>query len=63
MRNGYINDTLTNVDIQEIVKMGGKAIRTYEGVIDREKFQISPSGNIIENLFTLGQKYKDKKMI
>ena len=33
MRNGYIVDILTSVDIQEIVKIGGKVIKIYEGVI------------------------------
>ena len=33
MRNGYIIDTLTSVDIQEIVKIGGKVIDIYEGVV------------------------------
>ena len=33
MRNGYIIDTLTSVDFQEIVKIGGKVIEIYEGVI------------------------------
>ena len=33
LRNGYINDTLTSLDIQEIVKNGGKVIQIYEGVI------------------------------
>ena len=33
MRNGYIVDTLTSVDIQEIVKIGRKVIEIYEGVI------------------------------
>ena len=32
MRNGYILDTLTSVDIQEIVKIGGKVQEIYEGV-------------------------------
>ena len=32
MRNGYVIDTLTSVDIQEIVKIGGKIIQVYEGV-------------------------------
>ena len=40
MRNGYIIDTLTSVDIQEIVKIGGKVIQIYEGVICRENFNI-----------------------
>ena len=38
MRNGYIIDTLTSVDIQEIIKIGGKVIEIYEGVIYRENF-------------------------
>ena len=33
LRNGYIIDTLTSVDIQEIVKIGCGVIWTYEGVI------------------------------
>ena len=41
MRNGYIIDTLTSVDICEIVKIGGKVIEFYEGVIYRENFKIS----------------------
>ena len=32
MRNGNIIDTLTSVDICEIVKIGGKVIQIYEGV-------------------------------
>ena len=33
MRNGYIIDTLTSVEIFEKVIMGGKVFRIYEGVI------------------------------
>ena len=33
MTNGYIIDTLTSVDIQKIVKIGGKVIEIYGGVI------------------------------
>ena len=40
MRNGYIIDNLTSVDIQEIVKIGGKVIEIYEGVIYQENFKI-----------------------
>ena len=29
MRNGYIVDTLTSVDNQEIVKNGGKVVEIY----------------------------------
>ena len=60
MRNGYIVDTLTSVDIQEIVKIGGKVIEIYEGVVYRENFKVSPFRKVIDRLFTLRQKYKDE---
>ena len=60
MRNGYIIDTLTSVDIQEIVKIGGKVIEIYEGVVYRENFKVSPIRKVIDILFTLRQKYKDE---
>ena len=61
MRNGYIIDTLTSVDIQEIVKVGGQVIEIYEGVIYRENFKVSPFRKVIEKMFALRQKYKDEK--
>ena len=61
MRNGYIIDTLTSVDICEIVKIGGKVIEIYEGVIYRDNFKVSPFRKVIEKLFVLRQKYKDEK--
>ena len=42
MRKRYIIDTLTSVDIQEIIKIGGKVIEIYECVIYRENFRVSP---------------------
>ena len=60
MRNGYIIDTLTSVDIQEIVKIGGKVIEIYEGVIYRENFKAVPFRKVFDNLFVLRQKYKDE---
>ena len=60
MRNGYIEDTLTSVDIQEIVKIGGKVFEIYEGVIYRENFKVSPLRKVIDKLFELRQKYKDE---
>ena len=59
-RNGYISERLTSVDIQEIVKVGGKVIEIYESVIDGENFKISPFRKEIEKLFALRQKYKDE---
>ena len=60
MRNGYILDTLTSVDIQQIVKIGGKVIEIFEGVIYRENFRECPFRKVIEKLFALRQKYKDE---
>ena len=60
MRNGCIIDILTSVDNQEIIKIEGKVIQFYEGVIYREGFNISPFRKVTEKLFALGQKYKDE---
>ena len=62
MRNGYILDTLTSVDIQEIVKIGGNVYQLYERGIYRENFETSPRRKIIKKLFNLKQKYKDEKI-
>ena len=60
MQNGYKIDTLTSVDIQEILKIGDKVIEIYEAVIYRENFKVSPFRNVIDKLFALRQKYKDE---
>ena len=59
LRNGYIIDYLTSVDIQEIVKNGGEVIQIFEGVIYRENFEVSPFRKVIDKLFALRQKNKD----
>ena len=60
MRNGYIIDTLTSVHTQEIVKVVGKVIQIYKGVIYRENFKVSPFRKVIDKLFALRQQYKDE---
>ena len=55
MRNGYIIDTLTSVDIQQIVKIGGKVIEIYGGIVYRNNFSVSPLKKI-DKLFELRQK-------
>ena len=60
MRNGYIVDYLTSVDIQEIFKIGGKVIEIYESVVCRQILKASPFRKIIDKLFALRQKYKDE---
>ena len=51
MRNGYLIDTLTSVDIHEIVKIGGKVVELYEGVIYRENLKVSPFIKVIDKFF------------
>ena len=58
LRNGYIVDVLTSVDIQEIVRVGGKFIEVYECVIYRENFTVSPFREFNKNLFDLRLKYE-----
>ena len=57
MRNEYGIDTLTSVDVQTFVKIGGKEIQIFEGVIYREYFKITPLTNVIGKVFALRQKY------
>ena len=63
MRNGYIIDTLTSVDICETVKIGGKVIEIYQGVIYRENFKISPFRKVIEQLFFQDKNIKTNILI
>ena len=58
MRNGYIIDTLTSIDMQETVKTGGKVIELCEGVIYRQNYKVSSYRKVIDKLFALGQKFK-----
>ena len=60
MRNGYFIDYLTSVDIQEIVKIGGKVIEIYEGAFYRENFEVNPFRKVIDKLFALRQKDEDE---
>ena len=45
-------DTLTSVDLRENVKMAGKVIEIYEGVIYWENFKRSQFRKFIQQLFT-----------
>ena len=60
MRNGYITQIMTSVDIQEVFKIGGKVIEIYEGVIYRENFEMNPFEKIIDKFFELRRKYKEE---
>ena len=56
LKNGYIIDTLTSVDVCEIFKMGGKVNRRFKGGFYRETFKISHLEKSWKNVFTLEQK-------
>ena len=59
-RNGYNIDTLKSVEVQEIVRIGGKLFHFYQGVVYRENFEISPFRKNMEKIFASRQKYKDE---
>ena len=48
------------MDIPEVVKIGGKVIEIYEGVIYRENFKVFPFRKVIDKLLALRQKFKDE---
>ena len=58
LRNGYITQVLS-VDIDEIVKMGGKMCNIYEGAIYEENLNVSPFRKDIEHLYNLNLKYEE----
>ena len=60
-RNGEIFDTLNSVDIQEIVRCGGKILKIYDGIVYEENYKISPFREYVEKLFNLRLKYKEEK--
>ena len=42
MRTGYIVDVLTSVDFQKFFKNEDKVLGTYEGIVYRKYFSVSP---------------------
>ncbi|ESO91499.1 hypothetical protein LOTGIDRAFT_153941 [Lottia gigantea] len=57
-RNGFCHDVLTSVDIQEIVKSGGKIIKILDGIVYEENFKTPPYRDYILILKGLRNKYK-----
>ena len=57
MRNGYIVDDVTSVDIFEVNEIGGKTFEIYKGVSCRGNFRVSLFEKVNDNLFGLRQKY------
>ena len=57
-RNGMCYDVLTSVDIQEIVRCGGKILSITDGMIYEENYSISPFRSYIDKLFNLRKEFK-----
>ena len=57
-RNGVIHDTISSVDIQEIVKAGGIIIKIYEGIVYEKNLEVNPYKKFVTRLFELRKKYK-----
>ena len=60
MRNGYIIDVLNSVNIQESIKIGGKEIEIYEGVVYGENFRVSPFKKVTDNFSKYDENIKMK---
>ena len=60
MQNGYVTDTLTSVNVQGFIIIGGKVNEIYEGVLCRGNFKITPFTEILFELFALRQKFRDE---
>jgi hypothetical protein len=56
-RNGYAEAHLSSVDIQEIVRTGGKIIQIYEGIVYERNLPESPLRSFIDRLFKMRQTY------
>ncbi|ESP03485.1 hypothetical protein LOTGIDRAFT_171422 [Lottia gigantea] len=57
-KNGFCHDVLTSVDIQEIVKAGGRIIKILDGIVYEENFKTPPYRDYILILRDLRNKYK-----
>ena len=59
-RNGFCNDVLTSVDIQEIVRSGGKILKILDGLVFEENFETPPFRDYILTLKEKRNEYKKK---
>jgi hypothetical protein len=57
-RNGLIRDTLNSVDIDQIVRCGGRITDIYSGIVYEENFQESPFKSFIHKLYNKRIEFK-----
>ena len=60
-RNGTMHDNITSVDIQEIVRCGGRVIKINEGIVYTRNMVVNPFNRYIRKLFNLRLEYKKTK--
>ena len=60
MRNGITIDTLTRVEIIEIVKCGGNNLEVYEGVFCHN-LEYNPYTEFVTDMFEKGDKCKSQR--
>ena len=60
MRNGYIIQTLTSVDIREIIKIGGKVIKIYGGAFYSKKFTYLRLKKLLMNYLPSHEEAKER---
>ena len=58
MRNGYLIDTLKSVNIQEIVKVGGKKLKFTKVLFIERTFKYHFKEKLLKNFFSFKQNYK-----
>ena len=63
IRNGYIIDTLSLIDIQEILKVGGKVNQISEAAVYQKISTYYHLQKFWRNYSTLNKNFKTKKMI
>lgn len=57
-RTGKCCDILTSVDIQEIVRCGGRIIKIFDGIVFEENFEVNPFREFVLELYVLKAKFK-----
>ncbi|ESO83482.1 hypothetical protein LOTGIDRAFT_176230 [Lottia gigantea] len=59
-RNGFCSEVLTSVDIQQIVKAGGRIIKIVDGIVYEENFKTPPYRDYILILRDLNEKKRKR---
>ena len=61
-KNGIVHDTISSVDIQGIIKAGGRIIKIYEGIVYEKNLQVNPYKQFVTRLFTLRKSIRKREI-